>query len=527
MNYKNFSSLTQPKSQVGAVVGLFGVLIGICSALYPTTALAETNLNGDVIEVIESTNSSYTADPIRTFIDEKQAVENQNPDDLWARIKEGYAMDNLQSTYTANHEAWYAARPDYVKNMVARSQKYLFHIVEEVQKRGMPTEIALLPMVESAFNPKAYSRSHAAGLWQFVPATGKNFGLKQNWWVDNRRDVTAATKAALDYLEKLHGMFGTWELALAAYNAGEGTVQRAIERNQRKGLPTDYQSLSLPEETRNYVPKLQAIKNIISDPERYGLTINSIPNQPYFAHVNAPKQIDAKLAASLAEITYDEFIALNPSYNRPVITSNGEAQHDILLPTWAADNFTTNLENYNKPLSSWQTYHARRGERMDSIARKFGLHVSELRDVNGLSDSKRMRSSQPVLVPINYTRQSSPDDGATNISVSSMENLDKVHDADAKHTSSKIKTHRVKRGETLQVLAKKYDTDEKTLLKLNKLNSNKLKAGQVVKVDDATDTTEPPMSRGCHHTVSKASTGSKHVGSHTGHIQARSHIRLR
>ena len=237
-------------------------------------------------------------------------------------------MSNPQ--YSDKHEEWYASRPDYIKRMTERSQRYLFHIVEEVQKRGMPTEIALLPMIESAFNPQAYSRSRASGIWQFIPSTGKNFGLKQNWWVDNRRDVTAATNAALDYLQKLHGMFGAWDFALAAYNAGEGTVQRAIDRNRKQGLPTDYQSLSLPPETKNYVPKLQAIKNIITDPEKYGLTLNSIPNRPYFARVTTPKQIDAKLAAQLAEISYEEFTALNPSYNRPVITSTGE-KHQLLI----------------------------------------------------------------------------------------------------------------------------------------------------------------------------------------------------
>ena len=416
--------------QYKLVLAISGLLL--LGAQFTQHAMANTNAAGVEIEVApDEVNSDLTGDPIQTLIsnvDDSSSSQN----DLWARIKDGYAMPDIESEYTANHEAWYAARPDYMKRMIERSQKYLYHVVEEVQKRGMPTEIALLPMVESAFNPQAYSRSNASGIWQFVPSTGKDFGLKQNWWVDNRRDVTAATTAALDYLQKLHGMFGTWDLALAAYNAGEGTVQRAIDRNKRQGLPTDYQSLDLPSETKNYVPKLQAIKNIVTDPEKYGLQINSIPNQPYFTRVKAPKQIDAKLAAQLAEISPEEFSSLNPSYNRPVLASNGEV-HQFLLPTWAAERFTNNLENYNKPLSSWQTYSARRGERMDNIARKFGINVSQFRNVNGLSDTKKFRTSQPVLVPASYSTRSQPIEESAVDAVSEPEKIVKSKTASNKH----------------------------------------------------------------------------------------------
>ena len=425
------------------ISGLF--LLG---ALFTTHAVAETNAAGIEIEVIsDDINNDMASDPLQTFIGD---IDSNQQNDLWARIKNGYAMPNLESEYTANHEAWYAARPDYVKRMMERSQKYLHYVVEEVQKRGMPTEIALLPMVESAFNPQAYSRSSASGIWQFVPSTGKDFGLKQNWWVDNRRDVTAATKAALDYLQKLHGMFGTWDLALAAYNAGEGTVQRAIERNQRQGLPTDYQNLDLPIETKNYVPKLQAIKNIITDPEKYGLTINSIPNQPYFTRVKAPKQIDAKLAAQLAEISYEEFSSLNPSYNRPVITSNDEI-HQFLLPTWAAESFTNNLENYNKPLSSWKTYSVRRGERMDNIARKFGINVSQFRDVNSLSSAKKFRTSQAVLVPVSYSTRSQPIQESTMDADNETEKIVKSSAASNKHAARRAVSQNKKMRTTRKI----------------------------------------------------------------------------
>lgn len=389
---------------------------------------AETNLEGDFIMILDGNSPSRDAldpsfnitpgsktNPVLSYLPDQPAAPNpninKNADDLRERIISGYSMPDINSNYTGTHEAWYASRPDYVKRMMGRSQRYLYHIVVEVEKRGMPSEIALLPMVESAFNPKANSSAKAAGIWQFMPATGKTFGLKQDWWVDNRRNVTAATNAALDYLQKLHTMFGTWDLALAAYNSGEGTVQRAIERNRRKGLPTDYQSLSLPDETKNYVPKLQAIKNIMARPENYGLNIDAIPNKPYFTKVTAPTQIDAKLAASLAEIPFEEFASLNPEYNRPVLMETGDSVHEILLPVSAANTFKENLANYDKPLVSWQTYHAKRGERMDKIAQKFGINVAELRDINNMPNGK-IKGSQAIMVP-NMNDNSAPIDPST------------------------------------------------------------------------------------------------------------------
>ena len=485
--------------------GFISLLMLVCATLYSQHAAAysndanadtfdessdnATNVSGVVIEVITD-SSELTSEPVQDYLSDTGANDNSQAD-LWARIKDGYAMPNTTSSYTTRQENWYSANPDYLKRMLGRSQKYLFHIVEEVQKRDMPTEIALLPMIESAYNPQAYSRSRASGIWQFIPSTGKHFGLQQNWWVDNRRDVTAATDAALNYLEKLHSMFGSWDLALAAYNAGEGTVQRAIKRNRDAGLPTDYQSLSLPEETRNYVPKLQAIKNIITDPQKFGLNIDSIPNRPYFAHVTTPKQIDSKLAAELAEISYDEFISLNPSYNRPVITSTS-AKHQLLLPVWAAERFAQNLANYDKPLSNWQTYNAKRGERMDNIAQKFGMDVGQLRHVNGLASGNKLHSARAMLVPVAYNGQPIASDASTYaINEAEMENNNAIKEPTEK-AEAKIEPklvppviHKVKRGDTLLGLAAKYDTDTKTLMKLNHLKNGKLRAGQSIQLTEA------------------------------------------
>ena len=473
------------------MLAFFSLCLLVCATLYAPHAVAESNVSGVEIEIVsEPASGDLVSDPIQAYIANSDASDD-NQEDLWGRIKDGYGIPDVESAYATKHEAWYASRPDYIKRMVDRSQRYLFHIVEEVQKRNMPTEIALLPMIESAFNPQANSTSKASGIWQFIPSTGKNYGLKQNWWVDNRRDVTAATNAALDYLQKLHGMFGTWDLALAAYNAGEGTVQRAIDKNRRQGLPTDYQSLSLPEETRNYVPKLQAIKNIVTDPEKFGLKIGSIPNRPYFARVTTPKQIDSRLAAQLAEISYDEFISLNPSYNRPVITSQGE-KTQLLLPVWAAERFADNLANYDKPLTSWQTYNAKRGERMDNIASKFGINVSQLRDVNGLAATGKLRNSQAMLVPAVYNGKplsNANEIQSDSINTAEMENNNHIDQtAEIEPSPSRAVIHRVKNGDTLQGLAAKYHTDAKTLMKINHLKNTKLKTGQSLHINQVTST---------------------------------------
>ena len=543
------SSLAVAKHSI--LLAFFSLNLFASAALYAPYVAAETTVSTNVsdvqIEIVDKPISGdIVSDPIQALITDKGTNDN-NQEDLWGRIKDGYAMPDVESAYASKHEEWYASRPDYVKRMVERSQRYLFHIVEEVQKRGMPTEIALLPMIESAFNPQANSRSAAAGIWQFIPSTGKNFGLKQNWWVDNRRDVTAATNAALDYLQKLHGMFGTWDLALAAYNAGEGTVQRAIDKNRRQGLPTDYQSLSLPEETKNYVPKLQAIKNIITDPEKFGLKIGSIPNRPYFARVTTPKQIDSKLAAQLAEISYDEFISLNPSYNRPVITSTGEKQQ-LLLPVWAAERFADNLANYDKPLTSWQTYNAKRGERMDNIASKFGMNVSQLRNVNGLSATGKLRNSQAMLVPAVYNGKplSNPAEiQSDTINAAEMENNNNINQANESEPShSRAIIHQVKSGDTLQNLAAKYNTNTKTLMKINHLKNAKLKAGQKLKINEAIANNNNSKNNGLVKASYKRNKGAsisrlKSKSGHTyskingrknssaKHVSARAHHRLK
>jgi len=320
-----------------------------------------------------------------------------SPDDLWDRIRNGFGMRNLSSPLVLDRQIWYASRPSLIKDMVQRSRLYLYHIVEELERRGMPTELALLPMVESAFNPMAYSRAKASGLWQFIPSTGKTYNLKQNWWIDARRDIIASTDAALDYLQFLYEMHGDWYLALASYNWGENAVARAIARNKARGRPTDYLSLRMPAETRYYVPKLQALKNIVSNPKAFGIDLDPIPNKPYFVTVEKKQDIDIRTAAKLAEMPFEELIALNPAYNRPVITA--AQSQTLVLPADRVDTFRRNLENHNKPLSAWRTYTLKPGDSLARVAKKHGISVARLMRVNGIRGRYRVRPGQQILVP--------------------------------------------------------------------------------------------------------------------------------
>lgn len=319
------------------------------------------------------------------------------PDDLWERVRNGFAMPNLTNDLVTQQQVWYLNRPESLKRIIERSRRYLYHIVEELEKRGMPTELALLPMVESAYNPRAYSSARASGLWQFIPSTGKNYGLQQNWWVDERRDIVASTSAALDYLQAIYEMHGDWHLALASYNWGENAVARAVARNQAAGLPTDYMSLNMPAETRNYVPKLQALKNIIAQPQLFGIDLDSIPNRPYFTTVRKPVDMDFALAARLADVPMDEFRALNPAHNRPVMKATGEAA--LVLPADKVDTFFANLESHDKPLVSWQSYTLRHREKLETVAARFGVSASRLREANGLAPGARVPAGYTLLVP--------------------------------------------------------------------------------------------------------------------------------
>jgi membrane-bound lytic murein transglycosylase D len=389
---------------------------------------------------------------------------------LWERMRSGFLLGELPSPLVKNWENWYASRPDYVSRMIARGGRYLFYIVEEVEKRGMPVEIALLPMIESAYNPSAYSRAHAAGIWQFIPSTGKTYGLKQNWWQDERRDVLAATRAALDYLENLYEMFGSWELALASYNWGEGAVGRAIQRNESRGMSADYLSLEMPDETRNYLPKLLAVRNLIARPESYGLTLEDVPNRPYFEVVITEHNIDVKLAAQFAEISVEDFRALNPSHNRPVIRA--ERGQPILLPADRVERFHSNREAHNEPLVSWRSYQIGRRDTLKKISRRFGIAPAKLKTVNGLTARSHKLTGLTILVPTT-DEKSAGDIAAAGFAIPLVPD---------KHVNTSTIKYVVKSGESLWRIARRFGVRVAQLAKQNGIRNGRLLAGQTLTI---------------------------------------------
>ena len=371
----------------------------------------------DATALVAQTAAAAPVDPVRPGVS-VNLNDAAAQTDLWARVRRGFKMPDLDTDLVRERERWYASHPDYVERMTTRGSRYLFHIVEELEARGMPTELALLPFIESAFNPQAISSAKASGMWQFMPATGRDYALTQNIFRDDRRDVLASTRAALDYLQRLHSMFGDWHLALAAYNWGEGSVQRAISRNAKAGLPTDYLSLKMPEETRHYVPKLQAVKNIVSAPEAFALSLPVLANHPYFLGVPIQRDIDVELAARLAGVSLDEFKTLNPQMNKPVILAAGTPQ--VLLPYDNASAFIRKLSEHRAPLASWTAWVAPKTMRPADAARQVGMSEAALRDVNRIPPRMLVKAGSTLLVPRSEQRTT---DVAENVAENAMMQL--------------------------------------------------------------------------------------------------------
>ncbi|WP_300653947.1 transglycosylase SLT domain-containing protein [Hydrogenophaga sp.] len=391
------------------------------------------------------------------------------PADLWERIRRGFAMTDLDSDLVRDQERWYATRPDYIQRMTERSSRYLFHIVEEIERRNMPMELALLPFIESAFNPQAVSSARAAGMWQFMPATGQSFDLKQNAFRDDRRDVLASTRAALDYLQQLHRRFGDWHLALAAYNWGQGNVNRAITNNQRQGLPTGYLDINMPLETRTYVPKLQAVKNIMARPQAYNATLPLIGNHPFFDTVTLDRDIDVALIARLAEVSEADFRALNPSLKQPVVMAAGTP--NILLPWDNAVIFQNKLQTHTGPLASWTAWVVPSTMTVAQAAERVGMSESELRDVNNIPPRMSLRAGSSLLVPRTGQRNS---DVPLHVADNAQLNLQ----PEMVLRRSVVKA---RKGDNLARLAQRYGVSAVSVAGWNKLAVNAaLKPGQRV-----------------------------------------------
>ena len=394
------------------------------------------------------------------------------PKELWDRIRRGYAMPDLQDSLVTDREQWYSSRPDYIQRMTERSSKYLFHIVEELERRQMPTELALLPFIESAFNPQAVSSANAAGMWQFMPATGKYFDLKQNAFRDDRRDVLASTRAALDYLQKLHGMFGDWHLALAAYNWGEGSVGRAIARNKKAGLGTGYLDLDMPAETRMYVPKLQAVKNIVANPQGFRTELPLIANHPYFQQVQLSRDIDVALAARLADVRIEDFKALNPSAHRPVIIASGTPQ--ILLPWDSALVFQRNFEAHSQgQYASWTAWTAPTTVSVSDAAKRVGMSENDLRSVNNIPPRMLIKAGSTLLVPRSAKNET---DVTSHVADNAQMSL-------APELVTRRTTMKARKGETVASIAKRFGLNSVDVAEWNSIGAaSAFKLGQEVVV---------------------------------------------
>ncbi|WP_349743296.1 transglycosylase SLT domain-containing protein [Roseateles cavernae] len=392
--------------------------------------------------------------------------------DLWVRVRGGFAMPTLENDLVRRAEAWYSQRPDYVARMTTRGGRYLYHIVVEVEKRGMPMELALLPFIESAFNPQAMSSAKASGMWQFMPATGRDFELRQNIFRDDRRDVLASTRAALDYLGRLHTMFGDWHLALAAYNWGQGNVQRAIKRNERAGLPTDYESLRMPDETRYYVPKLQAVKNIVLRPDAFALSLPEIANHPYFLSVNIDRDIDVDVAARFAGMTVDEFKQFNPQVNKPVMLA--AATEQVLLPYDNADAFARNLAAHRGAMASWTAWVVPRTMKPADAAQQVGMSEAALREINKIPPRMLVRQGSTLLVQRSAKRdQDVSEHLADNASISLAPDVPALRRVSFK----------ARKGETVASVAQRYKVSASQVAQWNKVSAKTaFKPGQTLVV---------------------------------------------
>lgn len=416
--------------------------------------------------------------------------------DLIDRIRSGFSMPELDSPLVEQHERWFVQNPQYLSRVFDRGGKYLFHIVEELEARNMPTELALLPIVESAFNPQALSRAKAAGLWQFIPSTGRLYDLKQNWWQDQRRDIVESTRAALDYLQKLYEMQDRdWFLALASYNRGENAVLRERRRNESQNLPTDYLSINLPKETRHYVPKLIALRNVLARPGDFGLTLPVIENKPFFVMIDKEQSIDLKLAARFADLSVAEFTELNPAHIRPVISAS--RNNRIVIPADRADTFQERLQAHlaqGLPLVSWKPYTLQSDETLAALAKRAGVSTQELIRANSLRANARPLPGTVLLAPI-----AAHTDGAHIETTLARFSGSRVIEQE----TTKPIYYRVRKKDTLASIARRHRISQDRLRELNELNEE-VKPGMRLLIRPAQTQTVMTDERGNKQVVGSA-----------------------
>ncbi|GAB1257230.1 LysM peptidoglycan-binding domain-containing protein [Aurantivibrio plasticivorans] len=445
-----------------AVFTTFALLCG-CSQLQQFSAersvtegqgLASTNVEPLSKEISFLADPDCLLDPVQL-----EQYAGAKHADLWSRLQAGYQLQYTPNPRIDNHRNWYAKHPNYMARVTERGNRYLFGIVEKLEARGMPYELALLPIVESAFDPFAYSHGRASGMWQFIPATGRRYGLDKNYWYDGRRDIEASTNAALDYLTDLHKRFnGDWLLALAAYNTGEGNVQKAIRRNRRAGKPTDFWSLRLPRETKAYVPQLLALSEIVMDPDAYQITLHPVEDKPFYEIVNVDSQIDLAKAAELAGIEMNALYYLNPAYNQWATDPGGP--HKLLVPVDSADLFRNNLLQYPpEERLGWENYRVVSGDSLLRIAKKFKTTPAVIQQVNNLKGNL-IREGQRLLIPM-------ATESSDHYAYSEKERLARTQEkSSGKPGTSKV-NYRVKAGDSLWEIAQAHKVNVRSLAKWN------------------------------------------------------------
>lgn len=379
-----------------------------------------------------------------------------NQDDIWYVIRDNLTFDIPQNKQVVAQRNWYAKHPDYLNRISKRAKPFMYYIVQELEKNNMPIEMALLPIVESAFDPFAYSHGRASGMWQFVPGTGERFGMKQNWWYDGRRDVIASTQGAIKYLQYLHKFFdGDWLLALAAYNSGEGRVQRAVRNNKKKNMPTDFWSLSLPRETRDYVPKLLALADIIKRPDDFNMSILPIENKQVISEIDVGSQIDLAKAASLANLSLAEFQRLNPGFNR--WSTDPEGPHRLVVPTNKEAQFIAGLNQLSeKERLAWTRYKIKNGDSLGKISKEFNTSIELIQNVNNVKGSQII-AGKYLLIPVAAQSLDS-------YILSKSQRLSATQNSQRKG----LKTiHTVRSGDNLWDISRKYKVSTKSIAKWN------------------------------------------------------------
>jgi membrane-bound lytic murein transglycosylase D len=480
------------------------LLLGACSNFLHQPANSSQLESGQDVDVSEA-NTGFTVDKRPTLLASAQPVAGilvsaytvPETSDLWEQLRREFQFPEQDNKRIRIHRNWYINNPAYLQRVTERAKRYGWHIQQQLKQRGMPAEIALLPIVESAYQPFAYSHGRAAGLWQFVPATGKRFGLKQDWWYDGRRDILDSTAAALDYLQYLHKRFkGDWMLALAAYNSGEGTVSKALRRNRKKGKPVEFWDLKLPRETKDYVPKLIALTQLVKAPAEYGIKLEAIPNRPHFEVVDTGAQIDLAVAADLAGIELDTLYRLNPGFNQWATSPDGP--HRLLVPVDQAGGFRQAIAGLPpEKRIQWVRHKIKKGETLSHISKRYHTTIAALKTANNLRSSS-IRVGKYLMVPVSSK-------GLDDYSLSARQRLERKQNS----ARNGYKTqHRVNTGDTFWDLSKQYKVSVRKLASWNGMApGDPLRIGQklVVWVKQPTSATLHPGSQvqPIHYTVRK------------------------